>query len=152
MQDFLQENSLWQFAVNFYQAPENQKTLLTLQDEYGFSVNNLLFLLYLDSQKIEIDSQAWQAIEQQTQPLQQSIIFFRQQRFRIKQQQPALYPQAKQQELGLEQLQLAILYQHSLGLKESSADTKPAFSVLADACDSNGKSAKLLQKLQQQVG
>lgn len=152
MQGFLLENSLWQFAVSFYQQTDNQQTLLCLQDEHGFSVNQLLFLLYVDAKHLALDKPTWQGILQQTEALQHSITSFRKQRLHIKQHQPALYSFAKQQELNLEQLQLALFYQHSLQLTPATPTTAKAWQLLHNSCEFNEKNAKLLQKLQQQIG
>lgn len=152
MQDILQENSLWQFALSFYQRLDNQQTLLKLQNEHGFSVTALLFLLYVDAQQLSLDKANWQHILEQTAPLQNSILSFRQQRFCIKQQQPELYSAAKQQEIQLEQLQLAIFYQYSQQLQPATKHAPKAWQHVYDSCGFTEKSAKLLQKLHQQIG
>ena len=54
--NLLNKNDFWQFACALYAKPGQQQTLLTLQNQQGKNVNLCLFLLYLDSLKLSINT------------------------------------------------------------------------------------------------
>jgi len=55
--NLLNKNDFWQFACALYAKPEQQQTLLALQNQQGKNVNLCLFLLYLDSLKLSINAE-----------------------------------------------------------------------------------------------
>ena len=55
--NLLNSDDFWQFACTLYAKPGQQHTLLALQNQQGKNVNVCLFLLYLDSLKLSINSE-----------------------------------------------------------------------------------------------
>ncbi|MBB1277129.1 TIGR02444 family protein [Pseudoalteromonas sp. SR43-3] len=55
--NLLNSDHFWQFACTLYAKPEQQKTLLALQNQQGKNVNLCLLLLYLDSLNLSINTQ-----------------------------------------------------------------------------------------------
>ncbi|KAA1157587.1 TIGR02444 family protein [Pseudoalteromonas fuliginea] len=55
--NLLNSDHFWQFACTFYAKPEQQTTLLALQNQQGKNVNLCLLLLYLDSLNLSINTQ-----------------------------------------------------------------------------------------------
>ena len=60
--NLLNSNDFWQFACTLYAKPEQQQTLLDLQNQQGKNVNLCLFLLYLDSLKLSINAEQLSAL------------------------------------------------------------------------------------------
>ncbi|XQF89283.1 TIGR02444 family protein [Pseudoalteromonas espejiana] len=54
--NLLNSDNFWQFACTLYAKLEQQHTLLALQNQQGKNVNLCLFLLYLDSLKLSINT------------------------------------------------------------------------------------------------
>ncbi|GAB0111143.1 TIGR02444 family protein [Pseudoalteromonas distincta] len=55
--NLLNSDHFWQFACALYAKPEQQTTLLALQNQQGKNVNLCLLLLYLDSLNLSINAQ-----------------------------------------------------------------------------------------------
>ncbi|WP_024606944.1 TIGR02444 family protein [Pseudoalteromonas sp. TAB23] len=55
--NLLNSDHFWQFACTLYAKPEQQTTLLALQNQQGKNVNLCLLLLYLDSLNLSINAQ-----------------------------------------------------------------------------------------------
>ena len=55
--NLLNSDHYWQFACTLYAKPEQQTTLLALQNQQGKNVNLCLLLLYLDSLNLSINTQ-----------------------------------------------------------------------------------------------
>ncbi|MEM5546052.1 TIGR02444 family protein [Pseudoalteromonas fuliginea] len=55
--NLLNSDDFWQFACTLYAKPEQQTTLLALQNQQGKNVNLCLLLLYLDSLNLSINTQ-----------------------------------------------------------------------------------------------
>ncbi|HDY92045.1 TIGR02444 family protein [Pseudoalteromonas sp. AS84] len=55
--NLLNSDHFWQFACTLYAKPEQQKTLLALQNQQGKNVNLCLLLLYLDSLNLSVNAQ-----------------------------------------------------------------------------------------------
>ena len=55
--NLLNSDHFWQFACTLYAKPEQQKTLLALQNQQGKNVNLCLLLLYLDSLNLSVNTQ-----------------------------------------------------------------------------------------------
>ncbi|GAA58210.1 hypothetical protein P20652_0061 [Pseudoalteromonas sp. BSi20652] len=55
--NLLNSDHFWQFACTLYAKPEQQTTLLALQNQQGKNVNLCLLLLYLDSLNLSINTQ-----------------------------------------------------------------------------------------------
>ena len=60
--NLLNSDHFWQFACTLYAKPEQQKTLLALQNQQGKNVNLCLLLLYLDSLKLSINAEQLSAL------------------------------------------------------------------------------------------
>jgi len=54
--NLLNSDHFWQFACTLYAKPEQQTTLLALQNQQGKNVNLCLLLLYLDSLNLSVNS------------------------------------------------------------------------------------------------
>ncbi|XQF92750.1 TIGR02444 family protein [Pseudoalteromonas espejiana] len=54
--NLLNSDNFWQFACTLYAKPEQQHTLLALQNQQGKNVNLCLLLLYLDSLKLSVNT------------------------------------------------------------------------------------------------
>ena len=55
--NLLNSDHFWQFACTLYAKPEQQTTLLALQNQQGKNVNLCLLLLYLDSLNLSVNAQ-----------------------------------------------------------------------------------------------
>ena len=55
--NLLNSDHFWQFACTLYAKPEQQTTLLALQNQQGKNLNLCLLLLYLDSLNLSINTQ-----------------------------------------------------------------------------------------------
>ena len=55
--NLLNSYHFWQFACTLYAKPDQQTTLLALQNQQGKNVNLCLLLLYLDSLNLSINTQ-----------------------------------------------------------------------------------------------
>ncbi|MEZ7491455.1 TIGR02444 family protein [Pseudoalteromonas distincta] len=55
--NLLNSDHFWQFACTLYAKPEQQITLLALQNQQGKNVNLCLLLLYLDSLNLSVNAQ-----------------------------------------------------------------------------------------------
>ena len=55
--NLLNSDHFWQFACTLYAKPDQQTTLLALQNQQGKNVNLCLLLLYLDSLNLSVNTQ-----------------------------------------------------------------------------------------------
>ena len=55
--NLLNSDHFWQFSCTLYAKPDQQQTLLALQNQQGKNVNLCLLLLYLDSLNLSINTQ-----------------------------------------------------------------------------------------------
>ncbi|WP_166421878.1 TIGR02444 family protein [Pseudoalteromonas sp. Z1A8] len=55
--NLLNSDHFWQFACTLYAKPDQQTTLLALQNQQGKNVNLCLLLLYLDSLNLSVNAQ-----------------------------------------------------------------------------------------------
>jgi len=55
--NLLNSDHFWQFACTLYAKPDQQTTLLALQNQQGKNVNLCLLLLYLDSLNLSVSTQ-----------------------------------------------------------------------------------------------
>lgn len=62
--NLLNSNDFWQFACTLYAKPEQQQTLLDLQNQQGKNVNLYLLLYYLDSLNLTISQTQLNELEQ----------------------------------------------------------------------------------------
>ncbi len=62
--NLLNSNDFWQFACTLYAKPEQQQTLLDLQNQQGKNVNLCLLLYYLDSLNLTISQTQLNELEQ----------------------------------------------------------------------------------------
>ena len=60
----LNSNDFWQFACTLYANPEQQHTLLDLQNQQGKNVNLCLLLFYLDSLNLSINAKQLRCLQQ----------------------------------------------------------------------------------------
>lgn len=99
------EQSFWAFALDFYQHPEHQQRLLTLQNEGGLDVCFVLLALWHG----HLHAEHWTTLFHQSRALRDELTELRQLRQRNKQRWPddSYYQQLKIAELSLEK----ILYQ-----------------------------------------
>ena len=62
--NLLNSDNFWQFACTLYAKPEQQQTLLDLQNQQGKNVNLCLLLYYLDSLNLTISQTQLNKLEQ----------------------------------------------------------------------------------------
>ncbi|WP_432471284.1 TIGR02444 family protein [Amphritea sp. HPY] len=114
------DNRLWDFALKIYSDPEVAATCLRLQDDFGLSVNRLLFAIWLAREKRLLGGQLLD--DRQLSEWHDSVLLpLRQLRYRVREQrqQQSLdkqgfnncYQQFKQAELEAERVELNRLYQ-----------------------------------------
>lgn len=108
------KNDLWDFALNFYQQPGIESACLLLQDQFGLSINRVIYAVWCGCQgeKTEVgasdDADQWQL---------EVTGALRDIRFRVREQKAdcgafaECYDKLKQAELACEQVELAMLYQ-----------------------------------------
>ena len=111
------KNDLWDFALNFYQQPGVEVSCLRLQDDYGLSINRLIYACWCASCGIRVQT-AWFSGE--AGQWQQSITHpLREVRYRVrqpKQTQTELdrcYQALRKAELACEQVELALLFEQT---------------------------------------
>lgn len=110
-ESFLQ-NPLWLFAIEHYQNPKIEQALLQLQDCDACNINLLLWLGFLSAQNCNISIEAFKQVEASLAPLASTICQLRQYRKQCKNSEDKhFYQQIKQQELNLEQLYIAKLFE-----------------------------------------
>lgn len=119
------KNDLWDFTLKFYQQPDVEQSCLALQNQYGLSINRLIYACWcscrgLRQQQGVVDGAAdqWQA--EITHPLRQLRYMVRKE----KSEQDALEPcylALRKAELACEQVELALLYKQSSELAHAAA-------------------------------
>ncbi|WP_076919585.1 TIGR02444 family protein [Pseudoalteromonas sp. SK18] len=62
--NLLNSNDFWQFACTLYAKPEQQQTLLDLQNQQSKNVNLCLLLYYLDSLNLSINAEQLRCLQQ----------------------------------------------------------------------------------------
>ncbi len=108
------QDSLWQFALAYYQRPAVAELCLELQDQWGADVCLLLWCLWLERQDVRLDSERLQEVHARFQPWRQQVVEpLRQLRRQLKHNYgtadgdiEALRQQVKQVELHSEKLLL----------------------------------------------
>jgi len=124
------KNDLWDFALNFYQQPGIEQSCLDLQNEFGLSINRLIFACWGGIQGYDLDSIAcdeadnWQ--QEMTHPLR-GLRYKVRERKQQESEYDACYQKLRQAELACEQIELALLYQQG-----KQAAQKQASSVLIE--------------------
>lgn len=113
------DNRLWDFALKIYSDPQVESVCLQLQDDYGLSVNKLLFALWLAREQRQLGCQ--QLADRQLSEWHDTVLLpLRQLRYRVREQrgkildqqnQGSCYQQLKQAELEAERVELDRLYQ-----------------------------------------
>ncbi|MDO6594552.1 TIGR02444 family protein [Neptuniibacter sp. 1_MG-2023] len=108
------KNDLWDFALNFYQQPGIESACLLLQDQFGLSINRVIYAVWCGCQgeKTEVgvsdDADQWQF---------EVAGALRDIRFRVRGRKAdcgalaECYDKLKQAELACEQVEFAMLYQ-----------------------------------------
>lgn len=155
MHDNTLDNAFWQFACALYQQPQVAELLLQLQDEQGFNINMVLFLLWLDTQAMFVDEKQVMHFSQLISALDNGVIQPLRQARRALKILPSLnnayYKQAKSLELALEQELCALLYKHSLFIETipqndetSAARHTPSVYALASSDSQKSLLARLL--------
>ena len=109
-------NPFWQFACDFYQIPGISASLIALQDDEALSINFILFIFYLDQQKIHSCENLLPNVKRQCEELEKCLQPLRQSRRELKKQTGFHneYEQIKNVELKIEQRLIANIYQQSL--------------------------------------
>lgn len=125
------DNRLWAFALNIYSDPEVAAACLQLQDEFGLSVNRLLFALWLAREQRQLGR--LQLDDRQLADWHDSVLLpLRQLRYRVREQREqqsldkqgfnSCYQQLKQAELEAERVELDRLYQLADDCRVSTHD------------------------------
>lgn len=117
------DNAFWRFAINFYEKPNVAEFLLRWQDDYQLDVVMVLLMLYSDEQQLLIDAATLQHLLESIQNWRNRIETMRNLRRELKSVDAALYQQAKQFELQLEQYYMAALYQKQQKFKSCARAT-----------------------------
>ncbi|PWQ98902.1 TIGR02444 family protein [Leucothrix arctica] len=104
--------SLWQFSLTLYAAPEVQQACLDLQDNHGADVNLVLFLLYQGSLGRQLAQETIQTIVQETcsfrerviQPIRALRKSLKSKKYSLEHGEDSLYQQMLSLELSAEKL------------------------------------------------
>jgi uncharacterized protein (TIGR02444 family) len=118
------QNPLWNFALAVYAKPEVENACLSLQSEYGCSINKILLSLWLTSEKRaflsdqldQSDSAVWH--DQITQPIR---ALRHRVRSDLKGVADEVYNAIRKAELESERVEIAYLHQQS---KDWPAETR----------------------------
>ncbi len=118
------QNPLWVFALKVYAKPQVEACLLQLQEEYGLSINRLLFAGWLAMQHKTVELAAvessaatcWQ--KTLTHPLR-ALRYQVRAELQADESLRSLYKAMRQAELQAEQIEIAKLYALSLELSLS---------------------------------
>ena len=121
------KNDLWAFALNFYQQPGVESACLLLQEQFGLSINRIIYAAWCgcEGQSLRVNEALLQADKWQkgiTHPLRAVRYAVREQ----KKSDPALdtcYQALRKAELACEQVELALLYeQHQQHLSKDERE------------------------------
>lgn len=148
-----QDNALWDYAVLLYGVPGCAALCLQLQDDYGLSINRLLFALWLADQQrrypaqmVLQDADLWQ--RQQLKPLRELRYSLRGQTQSHSEER--CYDLLKQAELAAERIELERLQQHLNDCPEADLIDALALENLYSALPTDaGPGDDLRQRLQQ---
>ncbi|WP_415895379.1 TIGR02444 family protein [Neptuniibacter sp. PT34_22] len=136
------KNDLWDFALNFYQQPGIEQSCLELQNEFGLSINRLIFACWGGIQGYVLESitcneaDHWQ--QEMTHPLR-GIRYKVRERKQQGAEYDACYQKLRQAELACEQVELALLYQQGL----QAAQMQPSIEIIEENLHSYLKSQKV---------
>ncbi|MCP4597321.1 TIGR02444 family protein [Neptuniibacter sp.] len=137
------KNELWDFALEFYQQPEIEAFCLSLQEQYGLSINRLIFSSWCGCKGLRLrqnnfsgEAAEWQ--NEITHPLRAVRYKVREQ----KEQFPGCYQKLRQAELACEQVELALLYDISKGLEKAQANAQLVEANLHSYLKSEGLEGK----------
>ena len=126
------KNDLWNFALNFYQQSGVEVSCLRLQDDYGLSINRLIYACWCASRGIRVQPQWFSGEAGQW---QQSITHpLREVRYRVRQKKQAqtdldsCYQALRKAELACEQVELALLF----GQTPTDAGETPSVQLVLD--------------------
>ena len=108
------KNDLWDFALNFYQQPGVETACLLLQEQFGLSINRIIYASWCGCQGHALSLEELTGLADQwqgsvTHPLRAIRYKVR----AIKEDEPdveACYQKLRQAELACEQVELAMLY------------------------------------------
>lgn len=109
------QNPLWAFALKIYSYSEVEACCLALQNEYGMSINRLLYAAWLATQHKLLDTAALQQspAQQWQSDMTHPLRALRYQLRRVRADEPALdsfYAAMRKAELEAERIELAYLY------------------------------------------
>lgn len=109
-----EENAFWNYAVRIYSEPGVADLCLTLQNQYGLSVNQLLFALWLAQQGRLLpanldDRKARKWRTEHLEPLRQ--LRYQARQYSASTTQKQCYQSLKQAELAAEKVEIELLYQ-----------------------------------------
>jgi uncharacterized protein (TIGR02444 family) len=111
-------NEFWDYSLTFYGHGSNQKDLIYLQDSFGFNVNMILLVMYLQAKGMFVAATDLQAINLKNKKLDSLTCNFRKKRRALKvdniskglaDYKTLAYQQLLTQELELEKQQQALI-------------------------------------------
>lgn len=151
-----QDNALWDYAVSLYGVPGCAVLCLQLQDDYGLSINRLLFALWLADQQrrypaqvVQQDADRWQ--REQLKPLRELRYGLRGQTESNNEER--CYELLKQAELAAEKVELERLQQCLIDCPEADLIEGLALENLYSALPTDaGPGDELRLCLQQLAG
>ncbi len=137
------KNELWDFALEFYQQPEIQVFCLSLQEQYGLSINRLIFSCWCGCKGLRLSQEdfsgevsEWQ--NEITHPLRAVRYKVREKKERF----PDCYKKLRQAELACEQVELGLLFEETSALEKGHANSKLIEANLYNYLGSEGLERK----------
>lgn len=147
------DDPLWRYAVGLYSQPECAELCLQLQDEYGLSINRLLFALWLADQQRGYPAEA--LLQEADQWQREQLKPLRELRYSLRGQtesnnEERCYELLKQAELAAEKVELERLQQCMIdcpetGLMEELALENIYSALPADVAPVDDLRLRLLQ-------
>lgn len=124
------KNAFWDFALEFYQQSGVEQTCLKLQEEYGLSINRILFACWGGVRGTRLCDEAyagpsfdWQ--KEITHPLRAVRYKVREDKARYEELDQC-YQALRQAELKCEQVEIALLFANATSLPQSTPSLKLA--------------------------
>lgn len=117
------ENELWHFALDFYSQSEVEHCCLSLQDQYGLSINRIIFSCWCGVQGLEVAGPQFQEAALWQKEITHPLRALRYKARERKEAYPDCYAKLRQAELACEQVELSLLYEQTEKLPRSDLDS-----------------------------
>lgn len=117
------ENELWHFALDFYSKSEVEHCCLSLQDQYGLSINRIIFSCWCGVQGVEVAGPQFQKATLWQKEITHPLRALRYKVRKQKEDYPDCYAKLRQAELACEQVELFMLYEQAGKLPQSDLNS-----------------------------